>query len=209
MPEPTGAPPDSTVVVAAPAADTKAIAWTPVLVATTLGIFILAGLAEIGGGWLVWQKIREHKPWYYLLAGEPRGSTKPSSLYVTHSGNTTMGPAMRSYLPCGCLQALPSCAATAWSQPYSRQRPPLPECMPYTAAYSSSCHTPGAGLWTATGQMQGMAWARPLCWQALWWLGSGQGTRLTQHSSRGANPCTQRLEELWLVHLHHGTGQAV
>lgn len=25
--------------------------------------------AEIGGGWLVWQTIRNKKPWYYIVAG--------------------------------------------------------------------------------------------------------------------------------------------
>lgn len=25
--------------------------------------------AEIGGGWLVWQTVRNKKPWYYLLGG--------------------------------------------------------------------------------------------------------------------------------------------
>jgi drug/metabolite transporter superfamily protein YnfA len=26
--------------------------------------------AEIGGGWLVWQTVRNKKPWYYLVGGE-------------------------------------------------------------------------------------------------------------------------------------------
>lgn len=26
--------------------------------------------AEIGGGWLVWQTVRNKKPWYYILAGD-------------------------------------------------------------------------------------------------------------------------------------------
>jgi drug/metabolite transporter superfamily protein YnfA len=91
MPDATGAPPDSTVVVAAAAADPKVIAWTPVLVATTLGIFILAGLAEIGGGWLVWQKIREHKPWYYLLAGELLSCTAALALHASEAAGPTRG----------------------------------------------------------------------------------------------------------------------
>ncbi|PRP86026.1 hypothetical protein PROFUN_05797 [Planoprotostelium fungivorum] len=32
-------------------------------------IFILAGIAEIGGGWLVWQTIREKRPWWWALLG--------------------------------------------------------------------------------------------------------------------------------------------
>lgn len=32
-------------------------------------IFFLAGLFEIGGGWLVWQTIRERRPWWMSLIG--------------------------------------------------------------------------------------------------------------------------------------------
>lgn len=45
------------------------IKWTVGKVFWTLGVFILAGLAEIGGGWLVWQTIRNKKPWYYFVGG--------------------------------------------------------------------------------------------------------------------------------------------
>lgn len=34
-----------------------------------LMLFALAGLAEIGGGWLVWQWLREGRPWPWGLAG--------------------------------------------------------------------------------------------------------------------------------------------
>jgi drug/metabolite transporter superfamily protein YnfA len=33
------------------------------------GLFILAGLAEIGGGWMVWKSCREGKPWWWSLVG--------------------------------------------------------------------------------------------------------------------------------------------
>lgn len=38
---------------------------------TAFGVFVylLAGLCEIGGGWLVWQAVRSGKPWYWALAG--------------------------------------------------------------------------------------------------------------------------------------------
>lgn len=37
---------------------------------TSLFFFLLAGLAEIGGGYLVWLSVREGKPlWYGLLGG--------------------------------------------------------------------------------------------------------------------------------------------
>ena len=32
-------------------------------------LFVAAGLAEIGGGWLVWQWLREARPWPWGLAG--------------------------------------------------------------------------------------------------------------------------------------------
>jgi drug/metabolite transporter superfamily protein YnfA len=32
-------------------------------------LFILAGLVEIGGGWLVWQAVREGKPAWWAVAG--------------------------------------------------------------------------------------------------------------------------------------------
>jgi len=40
-------------------------------VARALLLFGLAGLAEIGGGWLVWQWLRESRPWPYGLVGAP------------------------------------------------------------------------------------------------------------------------------------------
>lgn len=36
----------------------------------SIGIFVLAGLCEIGGGYLVWQTLREDKPiWYGVVGG--------------------------------------------------------------------------------------------------------------------------------------------
>ncbi|WP_180321245.1 YnfA family protein [Metabacillus halosaccharovorans] len=35
----------------------------------TILIFILAGLAEIGGGYLIWLWLREGKPFYFGLSG--------------------------------------------------------------------------------------------------------------------------------------------
>lgn len=32
-------------------------------------LFVFAALAEIGGAWLVWQGIREHKGWLWIGAG--------------------------------------------------------------------------------------------------------------------------------------------
>ncbi|HEX2912411.1 MAG TPA: YnfA family protein [Chloroflexia bacterium] len=35
----------------------------------SLFLFGLAGLAEIGGGWLVWQVVREGASWFWALVG--------------------------------------------------------------------------------------------------------------------------------------------
>ncbi|KOG22545.1 MULTISPECIES: YnfA family protein [Streptomyces] len=39
------------------------------LVARSIGLFAVAALFEIGGAWLVWQGIREHKGWVWIGAG--------------------------------------------------------------------------------------------------------------------------------------------
>lgn len=52
------------------APDSKdAFKWTVGKIFLSLALFLLAGLAEIGGGWLVWQTIRENKAWYLALIG--------------------------------------------------------------------------------------------------------------------------------------------
>ncbi|MGN6413562.1 YnfA family protein [Flexivirga sp.] len=33
------------------------------------GLFVLAALAEIGGCWLIWQSVREHRPWWLAVGG--------------------------------------------------------------------------------------------------------------------------------------------
>ncbi|WP_210440199.1 YnfA family protein [Nocardioides xinjiangensis] len=38
-------------------------------IATSLALFALAALAEIGGAWLVWQGVREHRGWLWVGAG--------------------------------------------------------------------------------------------------------------------------------------------
>lgn len=35
----------------------------------SVGLFLLAALAEIGGAWLVWQGLREHRGWLFIGAG--------------------------------------------------------------------------------------------------------------------------------------------
>ena len=38
--------------------------WTATKLSLSLLLFVVVGLAEIGGGWLVWQAVREAKPWW-------------------------------------------------------------------------------------------------------------------------------------------------
>ncbi|SFL17374.1 YnfA family protein [Geodermatophilus ruber] len=38
-------------------------------VARSLALFLLAALAEIGGAWLVWQGLREHRGWLWVAGG--------------------------------------------------------------------------------------------------------------------------------------------
>lgn len=38
-------------------------------IAQSVGLFFLAGLCEIGGGWLVWQWLRESRSWSWGLIG--------------------------------------------------------------------------------------------------------------------------------------------
>lgn len=35
----------------------------------SLGLFVLAALLEIGGAWLVWQALREHRGWWWAGLG--------------------------------------------------------------------------------------------------------------------------------------------
>lgn len=39
------------------------------IVARSIVLFVLAAVAEIGGAWLVWQGVREHRGWIWIGAG--------------------------------------------------------------------------------------------------------------------------------------------
>ena len=41
----------------------------PVTLARSIALFVLAALAEIGGAWLIWQGVREHRGWVWAGAG--------------------------------------------------------------------------------------------------------------------------------------------
>jgi len=38
-------------------------------IARTMLLFVIAAIAEIGGAWLVWQGVREHRGWTWIGAG--------------------------------------------------------------------------------------------------------------------------------------------
>ena len=43
--------------------------WTPQTITLSVILFVAAGLLEVGGGWLVWQTVRENKNWIYAATG--------------------------------------------------------------------------------------------------------------------------------------------
>ena len=43
--------------------------WTPQTITLSVILFVAAGLLEVGGGWLVWQTVREDKNWIYAASG--------------------------------------------------------------------------------------------------------------------------------------------
>ena len=49
--------------------DDASFSWTPATVVQAIALFCVAGVAEIGGGWLVWKAIRDKKPWWWALVG--------------------------------------------------------------------------------------------------------------------------------------------
>ena len=47
----------------------RAASVRSVSVARSVALFVLAAFAEIGGAWLVWQGVREHRGWVWIGAG--------------------------------------------------------------------------------------------------------------------------------------------
>ena len=59
----------STSDAVSPAVLKNSIVWTPQTIALSILLFIAAGLLEVGGGWLVWQTVRENKNWTFAASG--------------------------------------------------------------------------------------------------------------------------------------------
>ena len=47
----------------------SSFAWTAQTITYSIILFVAAGLLEVGGGWLVWQTVREDKNWIYAASG--------------------------------------------------------------------------------------------------------------------------------------------
>ena len=47
----------------------QAVRWTGPAIARAVAIFVASGVAEIGGGWLVWKAVREGRPWWWAVVG--------------------------------------------------------------------------------------------------------------------------------------------
>lgn len=43
--------------------------WSAVAVVQAIAVFVASGLAEIGGGWLIWKAVRSNKPWWWAILG--------------------------------------------------------------------------------------------------------------------------------------------
>ena len=43
--------------------------WTPRLAFLSIFLFVLAGVAEIGGGWLIFQTVRVQQPFWWAIIG--------------------------------------------------------------------------------------------------------------------------------------------
>jgi drug/metabolite transporter superfamily protein YnfA len=43
--------------------------WTVATVAQAMALMLAAGMAEIGGGWLIWKSIRDNKPAWWAVLG--------------------------------------------------------------------------------------------------------------------------------------------
>ena len=52
-----------------PEEETDPSSWTLGTAALAIALFVAAGFAEIGGGWLVWKSVRDKKPWWWAVLG--------------------------------------------------------------------------------------------------------------------------------------------
>ena len=58
--------------------------WGPRSVVVSISLFVLAAALEVGGGWLVWQSIRETRAWWWGLLG--------STIVILYGFSQTLQP---------------------------------------------------------------------------------------------------------------------
>jgi small multidrug resistance family-3 protein len=98
------------------------ITWSWRTVLLTLALFLLAGLAEIGGGYLVWGWVRAMKPWWWALLG--------SAVLVSYGFIPTLQPSeatfARVYAVYGGVFIVLS---YGWGWAVDGQRPDVGDCV--------------------------------------------------------------------------------
>ena len=82
--------------------------WTPGAVAVSVTLFVLAGVCEVGGGWLVWQACRE--------VGRVKASLSPENIIFSSRGASPY-PHPRPSIPVPTLTPLSSyLPSNRWTQ---------------------------------------------------------------------------------------------
>jgi small multidrug resistance family-3 protein len=61
----------------------------------SIALFLLAAVLEIGGAWLVWQGLREHRGWVWVVAG--MGSLALYGLVATLQPDAAFGRVLAAY----------------------------------------------------------------------------------------------------------------
>ncbi|CAK0786617.1 hypothetical protein CVIRNUC_009831 [Coccomyxa viridis] len=95
--------------------------WTAPTVVLAVALFLIAGLCEIGGGWLVWQAVREGKPALWGAAG--------GAILVAYGFVPTAQPILnfgRIYAVYGGFFILLS---YAWGWAIDKERPDTGDCI--------------------------------------------------------------------------------
>jgi drug/metabolite transporter superfamily protein YnfA len=60
---------DAPTLAAGSEGEPSSFQWTAQAAILSVVLFIVAGVCEIGGGWLVWKAVREGKPYWWAIVG--------------------------------------------------------------------------------------------------------------------------------------------
>lgn len=92
-------------------------------------------VAEIGGGWLVWQTIREKKPWFYAVAGEPLSRQQQYLLQCFLASDTRLSR-IHTAAPCTNLCSMHMLLCT-WQLCFVKLQPsPASRIVPHISMHS-------------------------------------------------------------------------